>query len=106
MRGQRVGFWRKAECELLGEHETIDRSPDASRSGERGAGARESRFVNCEGRMKAVPRGKAERMPDMGFGIQIGAGRLRRRCCCLKGKIDAAGIDDRKLEQAARGQGL
>src|SRR6516162_9586593 len=103
---QGVVLGRKAKGKSLGKHKAIDRWLDMGRASERGASSREPGFIDGESRVKAVSRGEAKRISDMGFGIQVGASRARlghRRDPC---EIDAARIDYRKLEQATRRQGF
>ena len=48
-----------------------------------------------------MPCGKVEHIPDLVFGIQVGAGRLGGQCRICQREIDAAGVDESEFEQAA-----
>src|SRR6516225_3184764 len=74
---QGVGLGRKAKGKSLGKHKAIDRWLDTGRASERGASSREPGFIDGKSRVKAVARGEAKRISDMGFGIQVGGGRAR-----------------------------
>ena len=51
--------------------------------------------------MQALAGCEGERMPDMGLGINVSAGRICARRRRRQGEIDAAGVDDPEFDQAA-----
>jgi hypothetical protein len=73
---------------------------------QRRTGAGETRLVDRKRGMEAVARGEIQRMADMAFRIDVGAGRFRRRGGGRHGEIDAAGIGHREFQQPARRQRL
>src|SRR5215207_2914167 len=101
---ERIWLWWKSDRDQIAEHETIDRHLDAGRARKRRAGAHEAGLVDGKIGMKAVACCEIERIPDLGFRIHVGAARLRGRRDFCQAQIDATGVDDGKIQQAARGK--
>ena len=106
MCGERIGPWRETEGERVGEHQPVDGRFGAHGAGESRAGARETRLVDGIGRMESVANGERQPVAHVRVRVQVGLRRRRFGPCRQLREVDAARIDRRELQQAARRQGL